>query len=140
MIELSNDELKALAVFEKITGVIPTDVCILPHAIVFLVPFSEMGKAIGAKGSKITKIRQVFARQVLIFEDIDNLEEFIKNIFLPIKVKNINIHEKKNNKIVYVIIDTADRGAAIGRNGNRIKLYQALLKRRFNCDLRLYTK
>ncbi|MFN3909932.1 MAG: NusA-like transcription termination signal-binding factor [Candidatus Anstonellaceae archaeon] len=140
MIELSNDELKALAIFEKITGVVPSDVYISNHAVVFFVPFSEMGKAIGQKGSKITKVRQSFARQVLVFEETSDLEQFIKNIFAPVNIKNINIHEKKNNKIVYAIIDSADRGIAIGRDGNRIKLHQALVKRKFNCDLKLYVK
>ncbi|MEM4137593.1 MAG: NusA-like transcription termination signal-binding factor [Candidatus Anstonellaceae archaeon] len=140
MLELSNNELKAISIFEKITGVVPSDVYISPNSVVFFVPFSLMGKAIGKKGSKITKVRQAFARQVLIFEETDNLEQFIRNIFNPVNIKNINIHEKMNNKIVYVTIDPNDRGIAIGKNGNRIKLHQALLKRKFNCELRLYTK
>jgi N utilization substance protein A len=140
MPELSNNELKALEIFEKLTGVLASDVYIGQNAVVFLVPFSQIGKAIGKKGSNITKVRQAFARQVLIFEDTPNLEQFIKNIFAPINIKNINIHEKKDSNIVYVTISPEDRGAAIGRGGNRIKLHQALLKRKFNCELRLYNK
>ena len=36
-----------------------------------------------------------------------------------------------------VTVDEADRGAAIGHNGDRIKIHRALLLRKFGCDLRL---
>jgi transcription antitermination factor NusA-like protein len=57
-----------------------------------------------------------------------------------VPVKNINVHEKMESKIAYVSVDDTDRGTAIGRDGNRIKLGRQLLLRRFNCDLRLVSK
>lgn len=140
MVELTNDDLKALTLFEKLTGACASDIIITESAVVFLVAADQMGRAIGPKGSHVTKVRNAFSRRVLIFEDKTDLEEFIKNIFAPITIKNINIHEKSNNKTVFVTVDEKDRGAAIGRGGDRIKTQRALLKRKFNCDLRLVTK
>lgn len=137
MVEISNDDLKALALFENITGAAASDILITEKAVIFLVPSEDMGKAIGQKGANITKVRAAFSRQVLVFEDKSDMEEFIKHIFAPISVKNINVHEKNNTKTVYVSVDEKDRGAAIGRGGDRIKLHRELILRKFHCNLRL---
>ena len=82
----------------------------------------------------------MFARQVLVFEDSDNLEQFVRNLFGALPVKNINVHEKMDSKTAFVSVDEQDRGSAIGRDGNRIKTCRSILLRRFNCDLRLVSK
>ena len=137
MVEISNDDLKALALFENLTGASASDILISPKSIVFLVPSEDMGKAIGSKGANITKVRQAFSRQILVFEDKPVLEDFIKHIFAPVSIKNINVHEKNNSKTVFVSVDEKDRGVAIGRGGDRIKLHRELVMRKFHCDLRL---
>ncbi len=140
MVELNNDDLKAMATFEQLTGVIPSDMVILESAVVFLVPREDMGKAIGSKGAHITRVRQAFSRQVLVFEDNPDMEQFLRALFAPIPITNINMHEKSNTKTVYVTVDEKDRGAAIGKGGERIKVHRALLQRRFSSDLKLVTK
>ena len=137
MMELNNDDLKALSTFEGLTGACASDVVITEHAVVFLVARGDMGKAIGQKGSNITRVRQAFGRQVLVFEENPDMEQFLRSLFAPIPITNINVHEKMNTKTVYVTVDEADRGAAIGHNGDRIKIHRALLLRKFGCDLRL---
>ena len=77
---------------------------------------------------------------LLVFEDSPDMEQFIRNLFGSIAVKNINVHEKSDSKIAYVTVDEQDRGNAIGRNGDRIKVGRSLLQRRFGCDLRLVSK
>jgi len=137
MVELSNDDLKALSLFENLTGANASDILITDKAVVFLIPSEDMGKAIGLKGANITKVRAAFSRQILVFEDKPDLEEFLKIIFAPINIKNINVYEKNNTKTVYVSVDEKDRGAAIGRGGDRIKLHRELILRKFHCNLRL---
>jgi N utilization substance protein A len=137
MMELNNDDLKALSTFESLTGAAASDVLITEHAVVFLVPREDMGKAIGSKGANITRVRQAFNRQVLVFEDNADMEQFLRSLFAPIPITNINVHEKMNSKTVYVTVDEAQRGAAIGKGGERIKVQRALLQRKFGCDLRL---
>ncbi|PIT84443.1 NusA-like transcription termination signal-binding factor [Candidatus Micrarchaeota archaeon CG10_big_fil_rev_8_21_14_0_10_45_29] len=137
MVELTNDDLKALTIFEKLTGASATDLLIGEKSVVFLVAKGDMGRAIGPKGAHITRVRNAFSRQVLVFEESSDMEEFLRAIFSPIAIKNINIHEKNNDKTVYVSVDDKDRGAAIGRNGDRIKLHRELILRKFRCNLRL---
>lgn len=140
MVELSNDDLKALSTFENLTGAPASDILITDSAVIFLVPAGEMGKAIGPRGAHITRVREAFARQVLVFEDHADMEQFLRAIFSPIPITHINIHEKSNSKTVFVSVDEKDRGAAIGKGGNRIKVHRALLQRKFGCDLRLVTQ
>jgi transcription antitermination factor NusA-like protein len=73
----------------------------------------------------------------LVFEDNPDIEQFLRSLFAPIPIMNINIHEKMNSKTAYVTVDQAHRGAAIGKGGERIKVQRALLQRKFDCDLRL---
>jgi len=137
MVELSHDDIKCIAEFESITGASVKDCLITDSAVAFIVAHGDLGRAIGKAGANITRVRQAFARQVLVFEDSDDMEQFIRNLFGNIPVKNINVHEKMESKTAFVSVDEADRGSAIGRNGERIKLGRALLQRRFGCDLRL---
>ena len=140
MVELSNDDIKCIAEFETLTGATVKDCLIMPDAVSFIVKQGDLGKAIGKKGSNITRVRQAFARQVLVFEDSEDIGQFIRNLFGQIPVTNINIHEKMESKTAFVSVDERDRGSAIGRDGNRIKTGRQLLMRRFNCDLRLVSK
>ena len=140
MIELSKDDLKCREEFETVTGAAVIDCLITDAAVSFIVKQGELGRAIGKKGANITRVRQTFARQVLVFEDSPDMEQFIRNLFGSIAVKNINVHEKSDSKIAYVTVDEQDRGNAIGRNGDRIKVGRSLLQRRFSCDLRLVSK
>ena len=137
MMELNNDDLKAFATFESLTGAQASDVLITEHAVVFLVPKEEMGHAIGVKGANITRVRQAFGRQVLVFEDNPDMEQFLRTLMAPIPITNINVHEKMNSKTVYVTVEEQNRGAAIGKGGERIKVQRALLLRKFGCDLKL---
>jgi transcription termination/antitermination protein NusA len=140
MVELTNDEMKCIASFESATGATVKDCLITDDAVAFIVKQGDLGRAIGKKGSNITRVRQMFARQVMVFEDAEEMEQFIRNLFGAVPVKNINVHEKMESKIAFVSVDEQDRGSAIGRGGNRIKLGRSLLMRRFNCDLRLVSK
>jgi N utilization substance protein A len=140
MVELSHDDIKCIAAFESATGATVKDCMIAPDVVAFIVKQGDLGKAIGRKGSNITRVRQMFARQVLVFEDSENMEQFIRNLFGAVPVKNINVHEKMDSKTAFVLVDEQDRGSAIGRDGNRIKTCRAILQRRFGCDLRLVSK
>jgi N utilization substance protein A len=137
MVEISNDDLKCIQTFESITGATVKDCLITEGAVAFIVASGDLGRAIGKKGANITRVRQEFARQVLVFEDASEMEQFIRNLFGTIPVKSINVHAKMESKTAFVTVDEKDRGNAIGRSGERIKLGRALLQRRFGCDLRL---
>ncbi len=140
MVELTSDHLKCMSLFEQLTDSIVLDCLIDPNAFMFVVKQGDLGKAIGRKGASINRVRTAFGKSVFIIEDADSIEQFIKNMFSNIQVTGINIHEKMNNRVAYVTVAEKDRGATIGKSGERIKLNRSLLMRRYGCDLRVVSK
>ncbi len=141
-IELDTNTLRCLSLFESLTSAVAKDCLILDNKIVvFIVRKGELGKAIGKKGSNINRVRTAFKnKRVVIFEDSDTIEGFIKNLFPNINLLNIDIQEKNNNKIAIITVDLKNRGSAIGRDGDKIKTNKEVLKRKFDCDLKLETR
>ncbi|HQT44965.1 MAG TPA: NusA-like transcription termination signal-binding factor [Candidatus Micrarchaeota archaeon] len=140
MVELTSDHLKCMSLFEQMTSAIALDCLIDPNAFVFVVKQGDLGKAIGKKGASINRARTAFGKSVFVVEDADSIEQFIKNMFSNVQVTGINVHEKMNARVAYVTVDEKDRGASIGKSGERIKLNRSLLMRRYGCDLRIVSK
>jgi len=141
MVTLSKDEMECITLFENSTGAIVKDCMIGEHGIAFVIKEGEMGRAIGKGGSSIERARRTFAgKQLFVVEDAEDVKDFIVNLIKPVPVSNLKIQEKDNARTAIITVNARDRGAAIGKGGERIKMHKALLQRRFNADLRLNTK
>jgi len=138
LVKLTNQEIKSISLFEQLTGVTIKDCVIDEEGTVFIVKEGDLGKAIGKKGSVIARVRSIFNKRIEIFEYGETPEKFIRNLFSPIQIVNLNIQGGDDKKVAYISVDPMNRGAAIGRDGGRIKLARLLLKRHFNTDLKLY--
>ncbi|MCX6778496.1 MAG: NusA-like transcription termination signal-binding factor [Candidatus Micrarchaeota archaeon] len=138
--KLGDDEIRSISLFQSITGAGANDCLIGEDSVTFVVRHGELGRAIGRGGSAIQRAMQTFKRRVFVVEDAETPEDFAKNLFAPIKVNEAQVVEFGEAKTVYVTISSEDRGTAIGRNGERIKRGRALLKRRFNAELKLITE
>lgn len=134
---ISNDDIKCISLFESITGATVKDCLFEGEAAAFLVNEKQIGRAIGRGGSNIERVRKSFNKNVYVFEYSPDVAEFVKNLFAPFPVRDINIQDKNNSRTALVKIDSKHRGSAIGRGGEKIKLARALLQRHFECDLRL---
>ena len=141
MVTLSNDEMKCIALFESLTGAVVKDCLIGDDGIAFVIKEGEMGRAIGKGGSALERARRAFGtKPIYVVENAEDVRDFVVNLLKPIPVSNLNIQEKNNARTAVVTVDARDRGAAIGKGGERIKMHKALLQRRFGADLRLVTK
>ncbi|VVC02886.1 KH domain protein [Candidatus Burarchaeum australiense] len=140
MVTLSNDEMKCIELFESQTGAIVKDCLIGEEGIAFVIKEGEMGRAIGKGGSSLERARKAFGKPLFVVESADDIKDFVVNLLKPVPISNLNIQEKDNTRTAIVTVDARDRGAAIGKGGERIKMEKALLRRRFNADLRLATK
>jgi len=137
LVTLSNDELKCISLFEQMTGASPEDCVISPERVTFIVKENEMGRAIGKQGSTIKRVREAFGKQVDVFEAADSLEGFVRKLYSGIELRELKVSELEGVKSVQIAVGSKDRGAAIGRNGDRIKLARMLLERKYGAKLKL---
>lgn len=136
--KITNQEIKSISLFEQLTGAAVRDCMMDENKMVFIVNEGDLGKAIGKKGTTIARVRSIFNKHVEVFEYADTAERFVRNLFSPVQITNLNIQGDGDKKVAYVSVDPMDRGAAIGRDGERIKLARQLLERHFNTDLKLH--
>ena len=137
MVTLSNDELKCISLFEQMTGASPEDCVIAPERVVFILKEGDMGRAIGRQGSTIKRVREAFGKQVDVFEAADTLEGFVRKLYAGMELKELKVSDVDGAKAVQISVGAKDRGAAIGRNGDRIKLARMLLDRKYGAKLKL---
>jgi len=137
VVVLSNDEIKCISLFESITGAVAEDCLIEPGRVVFIVKEGHMGRAIGKGGSVINKVREAFKKQVDVFENASTLEGFVRHLFPTVQLKELKILGRDEEKVAQISVSSKDRGAVIGRNGDKIKLARMLLERRYGVKLRL---
>lgn len=140
MVEITGDELSYFSKFEQITKVMPVDFVSSEDTLIFLVAAPQLGRAIGRKGINISRLGNIFRKRVIIIANSDNLEEFIRNFFSNITVHAVEIRDIMGESAVLITVEEKDRGIAIGRNGERIKIAKTFLKKKFNATLHLRTK
>jgi len=139
-IRLGSEEIKYMTIFENLTGAGIKDCVHSENIIGFLVDQGDMGLAIGRSGSNIEKVKQATGREILVMEFSDDLTEFIKNLFKPIKVRQVRIHKSENEKVAIVEVNRNDRKRVIGHNGHKIKIAKSLANRHHNInDIKIKT-
>ncbi|RLI05887.1 hypothetical protein DRO26_00805 [Candidatus Bathyarchaeota archaeon] len=63
------------------------------------------------------------------------MQDFIRNAFIPAKIKEVRVVEKLDKKkIVVVKVEEKDKGLAIGKGGERVGRIRQLLKRYFDVN------
>ena len=92
-----------------------------------------MGLAIGKGGINVERAREIIGKKIEIIEHSEKPEEFIANIFKPIRV-NVKIVEKGNKKIAIVNVNPQYKGLVIGKGGKNINKAKELARRHHNID------
>lgn len=136
-IRLTVDEIRYMALFESITGVAARDCIIDNHSnkITFITNKNEAGIAVGKNGSKIKLLRKTTGRNIEIIEYADNVQDFIKNAFIPARVKEVRVVEKLDSKKIAIVrVEEKDKGLAIGKGGEKVGRVRQLLKRYFDIN------
>ena len=118
-----------MTLFETLTGATVKD-CVQEDGMIgFLVNNGTMGLAIGKNGANIERVRKALGKGVWVMEFSDNPSEFVKNLFQPIRVRQVRIHDANGSKLVVVEINRRDKKRAIGHDGSHIKIARKLAKR-----------
>lgn len=133
-IRLGSDDIKYITLFETLTGARVKDCIQVENAMGFLVDKGDMGLAIGKNGASIEKVRAALGKSVFVAEFADDASDFVKNMFSPVKIKQVRIRETGDEKVADIDVARNDRKRVIGQEGIRIKIAKELSKRHHNID------
>ena len=120
--------MKYISIFETLTKASVKD-CIQEHnSIIFIVAENEIAKAIGRNGINVRKIEGAINKKVKIVEFSDNLLQFIRNLIMPIKPRDIMQQE---GIVTIAGSDSSSKSLLIGRNGSNLRFYERIVSRYF---------
>ncbi len=131
---LTTTEIRYMSLFESVTGALARDCVVDGDTVVFVVKEGNMGLAIGKNGRNVKRLEQILGKRVELVEYAPDLKQFLKNVFYPANVLNVNVVERNGKRTAYVIIDSKDRRTFSRRIGGRIKLARLLARRHFKID------
>jgi len=131
-IRLGSDEIGYMTVFESITKAGVLDCILEGNTLHFLIREGDMGLAIGKGGENIKRVQKAAKRGVRVIEYSKNPEEFIKNLFSPVEVKQVKLTEKNNKKHAEATVGKYDKRDALGGGGHKIKVAKKLANRHHN--------
>ena len=120
--------------FNSITKVMPKDCFFEDEKLVFIVKEGDLGRAIGKQGSTIKRLSSIIKRDIKLLEYSDDLIQFVKNLIYPIEVQKLYKEdstifiEEPNNKI---------KGKIYGRDRKNLSYINDILKKYFNCELKI---
>ena len=123
------DQMKTMALFESITRSSLKDMIKKEESILFVVMPGHIGKAIGKQAVNVKKLERVLNKKVRIIEYHPELEDFIKNLIMPLKAADIMIDEKV---VTIRSPDTKTRGYLIGRAASTLRANEEIVKRYFD--------
>ena len=133
-VKLSQTEMQYITILQGVVNVTIMD-CIVDeeeNKVVFVVSEGQAGLAIGKRGVNINRLKELISKDVEIIEHSSDPAKFIKNCFLPIVIREINLQERRNGKTATVEVDNKDKGRAIGRSGKNINKIKNLVLRQFD--------
>jgi N utilization substance protein A len=121
-VKLTEDCMRLISQFESLTGAGSRD-CVVDERngrLIFVVNPGDMGLAIGKKGASIKKASDAMGKKIEVVEYNSNVEQFIRNCFLPAQVTSLKFEGEPGQQTVTVEVRDEDRGIAIGKEGKNI--------------------
>ncbi|MBU0666632.1 MAG: NusA-like transcription termination signal-binding factor [Nanoarchaeota archaeon] len=128
-LKLDTEIIRQIALFENITRAHVKDCFVLRDRLTFIVQSGEMGKALGKNKANIFKIEKLLKRRIKIFEYNPNILQFVRNLFLPLRIQEI---KEEENIITITGPDSKTKGLMIGANAKNLRAYEEITKRYFS--------
>lgn len=142
-VKLTEDCMRLISQFESLTGAGSRD-CVVDERngrLIFVVNPGDMGLAIGKKGASIKKASEAMGKKIEVVEYNSNVEQFIRNCFLPAQVTAMKFEGEPGQQTVTVEVRDEDRGIAIGKEGKNIfKAKKLALRQHDVADVQILQK
>ena len=129
---LDKDLIQKINLFEELTHATVKEV-FNSNGFLIIVNFGDVGKAVGKNGNNIKRYSDMIKERVKIVEYNSDYLMFLKNLIMPLKVDKI---EEKDG-FINLYSDTKTKALLIGRNQKNLELYNKILKKYFDKEIRV---
>jgi N utilization substance protein A len=133
-IRFAQEDLKHIALFESMTHSKVKDFIREEDTLAFLVEEGQMGQAIGKGGSKISKVREAFGKNIYVFEYSQEPESFLKNLFSSAEIHALDLMKTSGGKTGVVEIARAQRSRVMGPGGVKMRIIRSFADRHHGID------
>lgn len=127
------DMLRAINMFENVTGVDARECVIDEDKAYFVVPEGKAGMAIGKGGKVVQKVQKKLNKDVKVYEYSDNIGKFLNNI-VPADIRGVDVDGEGEEKEVEIQVSRENKGRVVGKNGNKIDSIRDILARTHDVD------
>jgi len=132
--KLDGDDLRAMALFESITGARVIDFMPTEESFHFLIDASGAGKAIGKGAENLKRFRELTGRRVNVYVHYKDEKKFVKALFRRFEVESVEIVEDDNGRMAVVKVAPKDKARAIGRKGRNVSIISEMAKKHSELD------
>lgn len=127
---LDRRQMELLATFERLSGAQAVDIVEAEDRFVFVVAKDDVGRAVGKGGSRLRQLREKMGRNIDVVAFSSDPAELVQNYFRPYNVQEVTVSERRDGtKVARVKVPARDKGRAIGRGGQNVKLATELVSR-----------
>jgi len=130
-ITFTEDTLRYITLFEKVTGTQVKDCLETEEKLVFVVEKGQGSRAVGKKGENVIRLKNLTGKNIHVIEYSEDPETFIKNVFHTYSVQSVTLEDRGNIIHATVTVDPKVKGKAIGKNGKNAERLRFLAKRYF---------
>lgn len=115
-------------VFEKVTRTKLKDIIVEGEKVFFILQPGQLRKALGPQNKNATKLEEIVGKKVKIVQYTDNVHQFIKNVFSPLKIVDMT---DDDGVITIKGPDQKTRGLMIGARAGNLRLYEKIVQKYF---------
>ena len=127
---LDRRHMELLALFEQLSRARAVDLVEAEERMVFVVAKEDVGKAVGKGGSRLKRLREKMGRTIDIVAFSEDPAELMANYFRAFNVESVKVESRKDGtKVARVKVPAKDKGRAIGKGGQNVKLAAELVAR-----------
>ncbi len=128
-VRLDNQTLLHISLFERITRTRVRDCVDAEERIIFMVDDGFITKAVGKNGENVSKLRKSLNKTIQIIEYSDDPIQFVKSVFHPYEVENVELETRGNQIHATVKVNPTLKAKAIGRQGRNLKVFRDIICR-----------
>ncbi len=121
--------IKLMSFFESATRARLKDCFIDANGVLTFIVADNIGLAIGKGGATAKKLESALKRKIKIVAFSENLEEFLRNLLMPLKIRGVEV---KDDRTVVISPEPESRGYIIGRAASSLRNCESIIRRYFD--------